>query len=146
MEGGSTLSTETTEVLFDNCDEVFQSGFFGGTNRDPLEPSTQSTDLFRFQAIRLVQEHQARHGIQVEFGQQRVNSLDFAFQALVRGIDDMQQEVCVLKLLEGRSERIHQVFWKIVKKPHRIGNDDFSFLGKPESSRSWVQRHEESVG
>ena len=80
--------------------------------------------------IDLVEDEHARDVEQRQLGQELLGRLDVLGLGRVGGVDDVQQEIGVGRLLEGGAEGGEQVLRQIADEPDGVGDDDLALLGK----------------
>lgn len=61
-------------------------------------------------------------------------------------IDDMQEEIGIAQLVQCRSKGCEEIFRQVANKPHRIGDDHFTALGKMQSAARGVECFEDTWG
>ena len=59
--------------------------------------------------------------------------LELSIEIPRTGISQMQQDIGILQFFQGRPERADKIFGKIPDESDRIGNDDFTIMGKPQT-------------
>ncbi len=63
----------------------------------------------------------------------------------VSGVDDVQEQVGVLRLLERRAERGEEILRQVADEADRVGDDDLALAREAEAPRAGVERREELV-
>ena len=58
----------------------------------------------------------------------------------IRSIDDVQQQVCVARFLEGRTEGGHELVRQVPDETDRVGERDVESGRHPKTAHRWVER------
>ncbi len=112
--------------------------------------TTQSTkEESRFllrQSIDFVEHEQLGQRVEFERLQEFLDGGQSGVQSRIRGVDDVQEKICVGQLLESRPECSQEIRRKIGDEADRVGDDHFTLPGKAQSATGRVERHEQLVG
>ena len=97
------------------------------------------------QLIAFVTEQKTGYTVQFHLCQNGLYSLNLQQKVRMRGVSHMQQYVCRLQLLQRGAEGIHQFSGQITDKAHSVGQDNFLFSRKAQTSCSRIQCGEKLV-
>jgi hypothetical protein len=96
-------------------------------------------------AIGLVQHQQARALVGAELGQHLAGDLHLRGERRIRGVDHVEQQVAVARLVERRAEAGHEVVRELLDEADRVGDEDARDGLRMERAHGGVERREELV-
>src|SRR5690606_76706 len=101
--------------------------------------------LARLEKVRLIEDREARHLGQLEVAENLLGGRDVITHARIAHIDDVEQQIGVLRLFEGGTECREELFGQVPNETHRVGDDHLPLTWETDATRASVERREELV-
>src|SRR5262245_52690821 len=119
-----------------------------GMERRDTDCSVSSTQQLNFrsrQAIAFVEDQNFGNAVEAQLFQYTLDGSDVCITIPYSGIHHVQEEICVAKFFQCCAKCHQKVFGKIANEPDRVGDDDFTVVGKSKSSAGGIECFEHTV-